>query len=115
MKNHANFAQILAQIPGKISAKWPDGERFASALSHGSMSVELYAPFGSDPQQPHDQDEIYVVATGAGVLELNGTDIRFATGDVLFVPAGAIHHFKQFSDDFKTWVIFWGPQGGENN
>jgi hypothetical protein len=29
---------------------------------------------------------------------------------VLFVPAGMIHHFEKFSDDFATWVIFYGEE-----
>jgi len=38
---------------------------------------------------------------------------RFAPGMVLFVPAGTTHRFEDFSADFATWVVFWGPQGGE--
>ncbi len=113
MKHHATLAQTLAHIPGKASDKWRDGERFAAALAHGTMSVELYAPVAHDPQEPHAQDELYVIVVGSGLFELNGVDIRFSVGDVLFVPAGAVHRFKQFSDDFKTWVIFYGTQGGE--
>jgi mannose-6-phosphate isomerase-like protein (cupin superfamily) len=29
-------------------------------------------------------------------------------GDLLFVPAGDIHRFETFSDDFCTWVVFIG-------
>ena len=32
---------------------------------------------------------------------------------MLFVEAGVDHRFVDFSDDFETWVIFWGPDGGE--
>jgi hypothetical protein len=28
------------------------------------------------------------------------------------VPAGVSHAFETFSDNFKTWVIFFGPKGG---
>jgi mannose-6-phosphate isomerase-like protein (cupin superfamily) len=34
-------------------------------------------------------------------------------GDVLFVPAGVIHRFEEFTDDFAVWVLFYGPEGGE--
>ena len=33
--------------------------------------------------------------------------------DVLFVEAGQPHRFENMSPDFSTWVIFWGPEGGE--
>lgn len=27
--------------------------------------------------------------------------------------AGAEHRFVEFTPDFATWVVFWGPPGGE--
>ncbi len=30
-----------------------------------------------------------------------------------FVAAGVEHRFSKFSEDFSTWVFFYGPQGGE--
>jgi mannose-6-phosphate isomerase-like protein (cupin superfamily) len=87
-------------------------------MKHGSMSLRFYAPRGTDPQTPHEQDEIYLVASGRGffvqgVDEKNLERRHFGPGDVIFVPAGRIHRFEGFSDDFGTWVIFWGPLGGE--
>ena len=63
-------SELLQRLPGPASEKWPTGERFASAMSHGSMSVELYAPFTSDPQTPHVQDELYFIISGTGVLAI---------------------------------------------
>lgn len=110
---HARLADLLARIPGPRTARWPEGERFAAALSHGSMHVELYAPQGRDPQQPHDQDELYIVQQGRATLVMGDERAACGAGDVLFVPAGAVHRFEGFSADFCAWVIFWGPHGGE--
>jgi mannose-6-phosphate isomerase-like protein (cupin superfamily) len=66
-------------------------------------------------QTPHEQDELYVVFSGSGEFLLNGERMNFTAGDVLFVPAGVEHRFENFSDDFVTWVIFYGPKGGENS
>ena len=52
-------AELQRQLPG------PAGERFAVALERGSLSIELYAPRGSDPQQPHTRDEVYVWSPAA--------------------------------------------------
>jgi len=38
--------------------------------------------------------------------------VPFTAGDFLFVSAGVEHRFEEFSKDFKTWVIFFGPKGG---
>ncbi|WP_420891155.1 cupin domain-containing protein [Minwuia thermotolerans] len=82
-------------------------------MEHGSMTLRYYAPKGRDPQTPHDQDEIYIVASGSGTFFMNGERVPFGPGDALFAPAGAEHRFEDFSDDFATWVIFYGPDGGE--
>ena len=109
----ASFAELLQQIPGPVSDKWPSGERFATAFAHGTMSVELYAPVGHDPQTPHDQDELYFVVAGRSEFVLQEQRMHLAAGDAVFVPAGAVHRFEHFSDDFATWVVFWGVRGGE--
>ncbi|MGH8028603.1 MAG: cupin domain-containing protein [Arenimonas sp.] len=109
----ASVADLLARLPGLASAKWPDGERFATAFAHGTMSVELYAPRGADPQAPHAQDELYFIHAGTGLLRIADTAHPFAPGDAFFVAAHVEHRFAEFSDDFAAWVVFWGPQGGE--
>ncbi|MFH6602018.1 cupin domain-containing protein [Maribacter algicola] len=86
---------------------------FLSVFEHGTLSVEVYKPEKIDLQQPHTRDEAYVIISGSGEF-LNG-DVRthFSPGDFLFVPAGVEHRFENFTDDFSTWVIFYGPEGGE--
>lgn len=92
-----------------------DRLRFATLLRRGSLLVELYAPQGHDPQTPHAQDELYVVISGSGYFVNNGERKPFGPSDVLFVPAGFAHRFENFTDDFQTWVIFYGPEGGEQS
>lgn len=88
---------------------------FVELFRHGSLRVEFYQPKGVDRQSPHEQDEIYVIASGSGSF-LSGEQVQpFSAGEVLFVPAGQVHRFESFSDDFATWVFFYGPKGGEAN
>ncbi|MBK8324848.1 MAG: cupin domain-containing protein [Betaproteobacteria bacterium] len=100
------------EILAAIAANPPD-RRFHYPIRHGTMRVGIYAPRGADPQSPHDQDELYLVIRGTGHFVKNAERIAFSPGDVLFVEAGATHRFEDFSDDFETWVVFWGPKGGE--
>ena len=86
---------------------------FIRLFRHGSLEVEIYKPRGVDRQQPHSRDELYVVISGTGFFVNGESRKRFAAGEVLFVPAGAPHRFEDFSDDFVTWVFFYGPEGGE--
>ncbi len=107
--------ELFNRLPGPVTPQWPTGERFVKAMAHGTMSVELYAPDWVDPQQPHSQDELYFIQTGSGEFVLQGERCRFEPGAAFFVPAGAAHRFENFSADFSTWVVFWGPQGGESD
>jgi mannose-6-phosphate isomerase-like protein (cupin superfamily) len=86
---------------------------FLELFQHGTLSVELYKPVGRDLQQPHTRDEVYVIVSGSGRFMSDGQLYDFQPGDFLFVPAGVEHRFEEFTDDFSTWVIFYGPEGGE--
>lgn len=86
---------------------------FTTVIRHGTMTVEYFAPRVKDFQTPHSQDEIYIIVSGKGSFLREGNRITCLAGDVLFVPAGMAHKFESFSDDFSTWVIFYGPEGGE--
>jgi mannose-6-phosphate isomerase-like protein (cupin superfamily) len=92
----------------------PPGFRSAEVMRHGSMALRYYAPRGNDPQTPHAQDELYLVASGRGTFACGGKRVAFGPGDVLFAAAGVEHRFEAFSGDFGTWVVFYGPEGGEH-
>jgi mannose-6-phosphate isomerase-like protein (cupin superfamily) len=111
-KRAAGTTQIsVAQALERVEAA--RGPRYVPLFEHASLLVEYYAPRGSDPQKPHARDEVYVIARASGIF-FDGTARRpFETGDLLFVAAGIEHRFEDFSDDFGTWVMFYGPEGGE--
>lgn len=91
-----------------------DKGRLSSLLfTHGSLQLRFYVPLKPDPQSPHDQDELYVVADGQGVLVSGDDRYPVGRGDALFVSAGVEHHFEDTSANFGTWVVFYGPHGGE--
>jgi mannose-6-phosphate isomerase-like protein (cupin superfamily) len=70
--------------------------------------VEVFAPKGEDLQQPHTQDELYFIQRGQGDLVINGQRFDATAGDAFFVAAGVAHCFENFSEDFVTWVVFYG-------
>ena len=86
---------------------------FAVMMRHGTMTIEYFAPQEIDTQTPHKQDEIYVIIKGHATFFRNGERTSCKKNDILFVPAGMEHYFENFSHDFATWVIFYGPEGGE--
>src|SRR5215207_4101562 len=99
------LAETMAALPTA-------GQRYTDAARHGTMRLGMYAPRNSDNQKPHAQDELYVVVSGHGEFVCGKTRTNFESGDVLFAPAGIAHRFENFSTDFATWVVFYGPEGG---
>lgn len=98
----------------KAIAKLKDAPKpFVKLFTHGTLSIELYKPDQVDLQQPHTRDEVYIIVSGSGTFKNGNEMIHFAPNDFLFVPAGVEHRFMDFTDDFSTWVIFYGPEGGE--
>ena len=78
-------------------------------IVHRSASVELgvYVLVAPEPdrQQPHEDDEIYVVLEGSGVLEVEGERVELREGHAVFVPAGAEHRFVGY-EQLSVLVIF---------
>lgn len=94
---------------GQVKSELPS----ATVFEHGSLQVKIYRPGTEDLQTPHTRDELYFIVSGTGWF-VNGAERHpFQSGDMLFVPAGVSHRFEQYTDDFNTWVVFYGPDGGE--
>ena len=83
---------------------------FARLVENLGYDVSLYKPDGIDPQTPHKRDELYVIGSGSGEFICKGKTQQFRAGDAFFVEAEANHRFQNFSSDFSTWVIFFGPR-----
>ena len=114
--NHSMSSKACAGLTvadGISRVPTADGKLFATIFEHGTLLVEIYAPRGVDPQQPHTRDEIYFVAAGSGEYVCGDTRTAFGPTDLLFAAAGMIHRFENFTEDLVVWVLFYGPEGGE--
>jgi mannose-6-phosphate isomerase-like protein (cupin superfamily) len=78
---------------------------------HESPGLELgvYVLVAPEPdrQQPHDRDEIYVVLSSRGTLEVEGDTVDLGEGDAAFVRAGDDHRFTGY-EGLSVLVIFAG-------
>jgi mannose-6-phosphate isomerase-like protein (cupin superfamily) len=101
------LADALSRIPG------PAGEHSVSLLQRGTLDIKMSRPVRPNVQAPHEQDEIYVIARGEGVIVHGDRSERCRAGDAVFIAAGTDHRFEDFSDDLAVWVVFFGPPGGE--
>lgn len=76
---------------------------------HESEGIEIgvYVLVAPEPdrQQPHADDEVYVVLDGRGTLEVAGVPVELHPGNAVFVPAGAEHCFTGY-EQLSVLVVF---------
>jgi mannose-6-phosphate isomerase-like protein (cupin superfamily) len=78
-------------------------------IVHESPGLEIgvYVLVAPEPdhQQPHEDDEVYVVLEGSGALEVEGEQTRVTEGEAIFVAAGAEHRWVGY-ENLSVLVIF---------
>jgi len=78
-------------------------------IVHESAGLELgvYVLVAPEPdrQQPHEDDEVYIVLEGSGILEVEGDQVPVKEGIAVFVEAGADHRFTAY-EHLAVLVIF---------
>ena len=81
-------------------------------IVHESPGLEIgvYVLVAPEPdrQQPHADDEVYVVLEGRGVLTVEGEEVELSEGKAAFVPAGADHRFTGY-EGLSVLVVFARP------
>ena len=90
------------------------GERKSAARDYleflrvPAMNAGLYelAAGAYDPQQPHDEDEVYYVISGRARFLVDGNDMPVEPGTVLYVAAGIDHQFHTITEDLTLLVVF---------
>src|SRR5262249_16608360 len=102
-----HLAAAQAGIPDSAN------KRSVRVLQRGTLDGVLGTPARPDEQTTHDQDEVYIVVRGRGVLLHDGNRDPFRPGGFLFVAAATERRFEDFSDDFLVWRVFYGAKGGE--
>jgi mannose-6-phosphate isomerase-like protein (cupin superfamily) len=82
-------------------------------IVHESRGLELgvYVLVAPEPdrQQPHSDDEVYVVLEGSGSLEVEDERVDLQEGQAVFVPAGAEHRFVGY-EQLAVLVVFERPR-----
>jgi mannose-6-phosphate isomerase-like protein (cupin superfamily) len=78
-------------------------------IVHESPGLELgvYVLVAPEPdrQQPHADDEVYLVLEGSGALDVEGEQVQMQEGSAVFVEAGAEHRFSGY-EHLALLVLF---------
>jgi len=89
------------------------GGAYHEFLRKPSLSVGLYvlAAGADDPQQPHGEDEVYIVLRGRGRIRVGGDDRAVEPGSVVFVAARVEHRFHAITEELAVAVFFAPAEG----
>ena len=84
------------------------GKLYLEFLRQPSMSLGLYVlPVGgTDPQQPHAEDEVYYILDGRAILNVAGEDQPVRPGSLVFVGKKVPHHFHAITEELRVLVFF---------
>jgi mannose-6-phosphate isomerase-like protein (cupin superfamily) len=108
-ENHTGLMLAVARAFDVNAVKQRLGEAGGYEIVHSSPGLEIgvYVLVAPEPdrQQPHDDDEIYIVLEGSGVLDVESERVELREGHALFVPAGAEHRFSGY-EHLSLLVIF---------
>ena len=76
-----------------------------------SLGMAIWPAGGEDTQEPHTEDEVYIVMAGRGVIRVAQADRPVESGSVVYVGAGVEHRFHSVTDDLHV-LVFWAPPYG---
>ena len=85
-----------------------NGTGYREFLRVPALSLGLFTaqPGYDDIQEPHQQDEVYVVLGGRAVLDIDGTPTPVQPGTIAYVPRRITHRFTNVSEDLRVLVMF---------
>jgi mannose-6-phosphate isomerase-like protein (cupin superfamily) len=104
--NHLSLAELLA-------APAHHGRSYAEVLRVEALSAGVYElrSGAADPQEPHAEDEVYVVLRGRAQATIDGHTFAVTSGSFLYVPAHVLHRFHDIEEDLAVLVLFAPAEG----
>ena len=100
----SNFYQIGELLKQREAV----GKRYLEFLRIPAMSTGVYvlAAGAADPQQPHQEDELYYVVRGRARMRIGLEEQPVSTGSLIFVAASLEHRFFDISEELVVLVFF---------
>ena len=87
-----------------------EGKLYLEFLRVPAMSAGVYVlpAGGTDPQEPHQEDEMYYVVRGRARMKIGSEDTDVSAGSVIFVEAEVEHRFYDIQEELEV-VVFFAP------
>lgn len=99
--------QVL-RAAGHFAVREGEPNQYREHFRVADLSVGTYCiPVGGkDGQDPHSEDEIYVVVRGRGRLMSETGETDVGPGTVIYVKAHEHHQFTEVTEDLSIVVVF---------
>ena len=96
------------ELPELLQIQANSGRLYHEFINVPSMSVGVYhlPAGGTDPQQPHTEDEVYYVVSGRAMIRVGDEDRPVSAGSIIFVAAEVEHRFHSIAEDLVILVFF---------
>lgn len=100
-------AYELAQL---VSQRADSNRLYLEFLKVPDLSMGLYVlpAGGSDPQNPHTEDEVYYVVGGKAKIKVADEDRNVQVGSIVYVAKNVMHRFHSVEEEL-TVIVFFAP------
>ncbi len=73
-----------------------------------AVGVLVLQPGEEDTQEPHENDEVYLILKGDGFLKIKDKDYPISKNKIYFVAKNIEHYFHQNSKELVVLYFFGG-------
>ena len=98
-------------LNGLVAESERGHKRWGEFLRVPSLSMGLYRLKAgqADEQQPHTEDEVYVIISGKASFRVGGQVRAVVPGSVIFVERAVEHRFVDITEDFPSFTLTPSP------
>lgn len=101
-------ADTFYDLPSISAERAKKQKLYLEFLRVSAMSAGVYvlAAGATDPQKPHQENELYYVVRGRGKMRIASEEHNVKAGSLIFVPANVEHRFFDISEELEALVMF---------
>jgi len=106
--------QTFQEMSDLLEQRRRSDKRYLEFLRVPSMSAGVYVlgVGATDPQKPHNEDEMYYVVRGLARMQAADEDQAVEAGSVIFVAAHVPHRFYDIKEELVV-LVFFAPAESE--
>lgn len=110
MKIHNIAAIAGTEFPAGRRTRVMVGPGAPAESSHFVMGHVTVYPGGAVPHHCHEQEEVYYIERGRGVLRLGQEEHAVAAGDYAYIPPGTEHCLTNTGEENLIMLFCYAPK-----